>query len=440
MDESGVTEDKKKKNGADAHCRVRPGKVFLAGGYLVLDRAYTALVFGLSARISVVAREIETSQGVQLQEIVVTSPQFQDSQWRYGYHLLPDGAGIKVTQLHAGSSINPNPFVETTLTYALTYIASVSPSRHRSAFSLDPVHLTVLADNDYYSQPHTIPHTEKNPTRFSKFPTPLKDANKTGLGSSAALVTSLTASLLTHYLPAELFAIESDEGRRVLHNLAQAAHCAAQGKPRHPEGPARARRQGLRPAVVDLVTSEKTWDTEVSKEGVRVPPGMAIRMCDVDCGSQTVGMVKQVLAWKASAPEQSKQLWDSLQAKNEALGRILAEDRKDEIKPAVDAIRELIRAMGVESGVPIEPESQTALLDALVAEIDGVYNGVVPGAGGFDALALLMRDDEETETKVKEFVKAWGKEHGGMVRLLDVKGEMEGVRKETLGQYDGWLN
>lgn len=361
----------------------------------------------------------------------------------------------------SGSSINPNPFVETTLTYALTYIASVSPSRHRSAFSLDPVHLTVLADNDYYSQPHTIPNTEKNPTRFSKFPTPLKDANKTGLGSSAALVTSLTASLLTHYLPAELFDIGSQEGKRILHNLAQAAHCAAQGKvgsgfdiAAAVYGSCRYRRfspsilkdmpepgaKGFAPAVVDLVTKQETWDTEVTKEGVRVPPGMAIRMCDVDCGSQTVGMVKKVLAWKESAPEASKQLWDSLQAKNEALGQILAEDRQDEIKPAVDAIRELIRAMGVESGVPIEPESQTALLDALVTEVDGVYNGVVPGAGGFDALALLMRDDAETEAKVKDFVKGWGKEHGGMVRLLDVKGEMEGVRKESLDQYGGWLS
>lgn len=337
----------------------------------------------------------------------------------------------------------------------------MSPSRHRSAFSLDPVHLTVLADNDYYSQPHTVSNTEKNPTRFSKFPTPLSKANKTGLGSSAALVTALTASLLTHYLPAELFDIGSQEGKRILHNLAQAAHCAAQGKvgsgfdvAAAVYGSCRYRRfspsilnslpqpgaSGFAPAVVDLVTNQKTWDTEVAKEGVRVPPGLAIRMCDVDCGSQTVGMVKQVLAWKAAKPEVSKQLWDNLQAKNEALGKVLAEDRKDDIKPAVDAIRELIRAMGTESGVPIEPETQTALLDALVTEVDGVYNGVVPGAGGFDALALLMRDDAETESRVKEFVKGWGKEHGGMVRLLDVKGEMEGVRKEGLDQYGGWLS
>jgi phosphomevalonate kinase len=76
-----------------------PGKVFLAGGYLVLDKEYTALVFGLSARINVVAHEIKTSQGVQLSEIVVESPQFLEAQWRYGYHLAPEDGGIKVTQL-----------------------------------------------------------------------------------------------------------------------------------------------------------------------------------------------------------------------------------------------------------------------------------------------------------------------------------------------------
>lgn len=76
-----------------------PGKVLLAGGYLVLDRSYTGLVLGLSARINVIAGEILTTEGVQLNEIVVDSPQFQDAQWRYGYHLAPEKGGIKVTQL-----------------------------------------------------------------------------------------------------------------------------------------------------------------------------------------------------------------------------------------------------------------------------------------------------------------------------------------------------
>lgn len=77
-----------------------PGKVLLAGGYLVLDKQYTGLVFGLSSRINVVASQIETGEGIQLSEIVVDSPQFLDAQWRYGYRLVPEGGGIKVTQLH----------------------------------------------------------------------------------------------------------------------------------------------------------------------------------------------------------------------------------------------------------------------------------------------------------------------------------------------------
>ena len=76
-----------------------PGKVLLAGGYLVLDRAYSGLVFGLSARINVIAQEIHTSEGVHLTEIVVESPQFLEAQWRYGYHLADQDGGIKVTQL-----------------------------------------------------------------------------------------------------------------------------------------------------------------------------------------------------------------------------------------------------------------------------------------------------------------------------------------------------
>jgi hypothetical protein len=76
-----------------------PGKVFLAGGYLVLDRAYTALVFGLSARIHILVNDIETGSGVELSEIVVQSPQFRDATWNYGYHLAEDQGGIQVTQL-----------------------------------------------------------------------------------------------------------------------------------------------------------------------------------------------------------------------------------------------------------------------------------------------------------------------------------------------------
>lgn len=373
------------------------------------------------------------------------------------------------------SQINANPFVETTLAYALTYIIAAAHLKPSHAFA--PARLTVLADNDYYSQPHSATSTPSSPPsssshhRFAKFPTKLKDAHKTGLGSSAALVTALTAALLTHYLPRAAFDLATDAGRRVLHDLAQAAHCAAQGKvgsgfdvaaavygscayrrfsPSVLAGLPEAGAPGFAPALAGCVGSD-AWDTEVVKvtktaagatTEVRMPPGVALRMCDVDCGSQTVGMVKQVLKWREADAAASRALWDELQARNEALGAVLSSssgDRKTEIAPAVAAVRELVRRMGAASGVPIEPESQAALLDALRDNVEGVHEGVVPGAGGFDALALLVRDDEATEVRIKEFLARWSREKGGSVRLLDVKGETEGVRREGLEQYEGWI-
>ncbi|PNP75646.1 hypothetical protein FNYG_11055 [Fusarium nygamai] len=432
-----------------------PGKVFLAGGYLVLDQEYTAFVFGLDARINIIAGDIHTTAGVQLTEIVVDSPQFLEAQWRYGYHLAGEGGGIKVTQLQvSGAQINPNPFVETTLSYALTYIDRVA--KHRPSHSMASARLIILADNDYYS------HSESESTRqgrFAKFPVTLGDANKTGLGSSAALVTSLTAALLAHYLPEDLFSIQSDQGKRTLHNLAQAAHCAAQGKvgsgfdvATAVYGSCRYRRfspetlssipepgaAGFADALVKLVDGESAWDVEVLKDAVIMPEGVVLRMCDVDCGSKTVGMVKKVLKWRSSNPEESKKLWDELQKRNEQLIATLNAGDVGNLPGKITAVREMIRQMGSASDVPIEPESQTELLDAL-STVEGVYGGVVPGAGGYDALALLMKDDEETKQRVEEFLDKWAKEKGTKVKLLGVKGEMEGVRSESLDVYAGWI-
>lgn len=61
---------------------------------------------------------------------------------------------------------------------------------------------------------------------------PIGEVHKTGLGSSAALITSLVASLLVHFsviLPPSLDGPASD-GRILAHNAAQFAHCLAQGK------------------------------------------------------------------------------------------------------------------------------------------------------------------------------------------------------------------
>ena len=132
----------------------------------------------------------------------------------------------------SSAALSKNPFVETALSYALTYISSILPSH-----LIKPTRVTILADNDYYSQPSSSLDappsiSSSNPTTktFKNFNVRLNDAHKTGLGSSAALVTAFTGALLTHYLPSTAFKLSSPSGEAILHNLSQASHCAAQGK------------------------------------------------------------------------------------------------------------------------------------------------------------------------------------------------------------------
>lgn len=287
-------------------------------------------------------------------------------------------------------------------------------------------------------------------------------AKKTGLGSSAALVASLTAALLSHYLDPTRFDLATDRGRATLHNLAQTAHCRAQGKVGSGFDVAAAVYGGclyrrFSPSVLEAVPApgqpgfgarleevvgcagaEARWDAEIVRDAVSLPPGVAVRMCDVDCGSQTVGMVKAVAAWRARDTEGARALWAELQRRNEALAAALAAARLDELPDALRRSRELAKRMGAESGVPVEPDSQTELLDAL-GGVKGVYGGVVPGAGGFDAVAVLVRDDEDTARRVEAFLEGWSREKGSKVRLLGVRGELEGARTEDLSEFEGWL-
>ena len=84
--------------------------------------------------------------------------------------------------------------------------------------------------------PPTLESLAKLP-HFNKTGVRLPDVHKTGLGSSAALITSLVSALLLHLtaVPADAFATEggtesASAGRKLAHNLAQYVHCLAQGK------------------------------------------------------------------------------------------------------------------------------------------------------------------------------------------------------------------
>lgn len=365
----------------------------------------------------------------------------------------------------ADLSLNRNVFVETALSYALSYVACLTSP------NIPPASITILADNDYYSTSSAT----LTGARFHDFGVPLAQANKTGLGSSAALVTAFTAAVLTYYLPKNLFDLSTESDQRKLHNLAQASHCAAQGKvgsgfdvasavygsciyrrfspsllSAHGEPGSADFATQLR-GVIEETGATGKWDTEIIKDKVKVPSGIRLVMCDVACGSQTPGMVKKVLAWRKEAGDEAERIWESLQVANEDLAKELVrltetgERNYTTLGKRFEAIRKLIREMSQKSGVPIEPPAQTQLLDAC-SRVPGVIGGTVPGAGGFDAVALLMEDTEQTAAGLVDLLKSWESKMGteaesgiGKISMLRVKQEMQGVKTEDFKSYHDWV-
>lgn len=290
-----------------------PGKVLIAGGYLILDPEQIGLVIALSARIYIVIEEDDEIQAENGAVITVTSPQFLNAQWKY--KVITSTEGLRIENLYPtlrcaltyfSTPESSNDYVRITISYVLAYL---------QLSSIPNLKITILADNDYYSQTSspTYAHLLSLP-RFNPLHIPLSKANKTGLGSSAALITSLTASLLLFF---STISLEKD--KRIIHNLAQAAHCAAQGKVGSGFDVASAVHGScIYQRFMPLVVEKVLLDSEVYENGFReklrglvetewemsvaafeLNPGLRVVMGDVRAGSATPSMVRSVLKWKA---------------------------------------------------------------------------------------------------------------------------------------------
>lgn len=211
-----------------------PGKVLIAGGYLVLDPAYAGAVLSTNARFYTCVSD--GSENVPV--IRVRSPQFQRAEWTYTCE-LPD-ASITDPVLVANTFRlvqcgEPNPFVALALLYsiqvAFEYLG-LAKAREALSHGLD---IVVLGDNDYYSHRvdgHAPSLDElKALEPFAPLACTLSEVHKTGLGSSAAMTSSFVGALLKHFNIAHTNAGQlTPVSLGLIHNVAQLAHCAAQGK------------------------------------------------------------------------------------------------------------------------------------------------------------------------------------------------------------------
>jgi len=97
-------------------------------------------------------------------------------------------------------------------------------------------------------------------------------------------------------------------------------------------------------------------------------------------------------------------------------------------------MRSGMRKMGELSGLPIEPRQQSELLDASIV-IPGVVGGGVPGAGGYDAIWLLIIDREET---IREVEDVWSAMKGLRVTPLQAaESQKGGLHMEDIDEVPG---
>ncbi|KAI7908196.1 ribosomal protein S5 domain 2-type protein [Cokeromyces recurvatus] len=433
-----------------------PGKVLIAGGYLVLEQAFTGLVVGTTARFYTVIRpETQSKAGI----ITVRSPQFENAVWQYKTTIKNEHLQFESITLDS-----QNKFVETCLKFTLKVIFEKIGSDLLNQLLANGIEVVIVGDNDFYSQraeleKKHLPNTAEalaSLEPFCKTHATLSTVHKTGLGSSAALTTSLVAALLLYF---RVVTDTLNETEKVLiHNVAQYVHCFAQGKVGSGFDVSSAvwgshRYKRFNPAILapimneqvdsktlsqELDSNNKNWDNEVAS--FKLPPGFKLMLADIDAGSHTPTLVSKVLAWKKSKPEEAISLWNELGAYNakveqhfRKLTDLYEEDEQsynetikmcaqlkskewytlsgsvaEEIISLVNDfnhVRSLLQTMSKLSDVPIEPEEQTRLLDAST-HVPGVVMAGVPGAGGYDAIFCIVLS-EQSKQNVYKVWESW---------------------------------
>jgi len=483
-----------------------PGKVLITGGYLVLDQQYTGFVQATSSRFVTMILKNDEDE-VDVNSVKVISPQFRKGQWDYHWN----NQSKELIEDEGNSS--HNNYIQCTLQNTLL-IASHLCSTFNDYIATG-IKIIIMGHNDFYSQREQLKkmNLPRNFTSIQEIPDfcfnncAIKDVNKTGLGSSAAMITSLVGSILGYFKVIDLPLTEQDSEKidtkndfnlNFLHNIAQYCHCLVQGKVGSGFDVSAAvwgshvyRR--FNPDIINNlykldkseITAEKlisvldpnknsNWDAVVTP--CHIPPGFTMRLADISAGTSTPKMVSKVNEWRNANPEEALELWTNISNYNNKINTLF-KDLNEKCKSEGEAywstlevlknypvkewqqhadkvsssildlllevyndflqVRNYLRILSKKTGAPVEPESQTHLLDACM-DCPGVIMAGVPGAGGYDAIFCIIMEGESSETDCKGLTaieKLWESWTETSVCPLCASQSNFGISKEDPNNY-----
>jgi phosphomevalonate kinase len=467
-----------------------PGKVLITGGYLILEKPHQGLVVSTTARFHTTVQwrraaaagsAAAAAAAAPAVFVVVRSPQFGNATC-YAV-TTPASQSPVLARVEAvpfvehGKLFAPaahNPYVHTTLRYCFTalHVLGLLDAATLLGRKLQGGYLDVVlnADNCFYSQQGEFANRGLRPSEeaYGELPAFMKPQkiSKTGLGSSATLVTSLVGALMAY-----LGGMHVPRGNRerkapspsdkasvqTIHRLAQLCHVVAQGKvgsgfdvsaavfgsiSYERYSPALLSRfigNGQAPptcddiaAVVGAHSSVDAWDHGAEPFGL--PDGLEIVLGDIAQGSSTPSMVRRVKAWRKNNAG-SDALWFALRNANEVVkaglsalreqGNRRAVETRDQICKDFLEVRKLLKRMGTGAGVGIEPGAQTSLCDATMG-LDGVLMCGVPGAGGNDAVFAIYCGGDSTRRQIEAFWDEWRGTHDIKLCAMPLRGTPHG--------------
>lgn len=159
-------------------CISSSGKVLAAGGYLVLDPAYSGVVISTSSRFYAVVRNSKPRQPYQIR---VKSPQFLEAVWNYTVDVRSDGITVapvpdeqkwvfmfamvffRCGPIKVLSS--RNKFVHLALQYTLALVREIKGFEGVQESLVDGLDIVIAGHNDFYSQRASV--STPNPTSTS---------------------------------------------------------------------------------------------------------------------------------------------------------------------------------------------------------------------------------------------------------------------------------
>ncbi|CAI8495757.1 unnamed protein product [Hanseniaspora opuntiae] len=427
-----------------------PGKALLVGGYLVLDPQYQSYVVALSSRMHSVVEYKPSDQ----YKIKVVSAQFDNDTW--GYHITTDEQGNLIPQEDNQKS---NPFVEKTIFNVLNFF------KDQNSNTKYDITIEIFSDAGFHSKDESI-IKENGVRKFNFHKKTITKVPKTGLGSSACLVTVLTSALVSVFM-GDKFDVRNESILLLTHNLAQVAHCQAQGKVGSGFDVAAATfgsilYQRFSPDLINSLPNIKQTDVDYSTalrklinetdwsfthKRIQLPKGLRLVMGDVKSGSETTKMVAKVKQWYQENYPRSHEIYNSINEGNmkfiEALdtlnktndGALVSEIDSGNVtsrvlvdaRDAIEQVRENFRIITNEGNVDVEPVVQTQLLDQVLNE-NGVLTAMIPGAGGYDAIAIIVSEKCQIQTSTNKIFDN--------VTFLDLKQEDLGILEEQPENYE----